>query len=301
MLNKLKKELNKEHQGFAGVTHWLIAILFFFLMWLTPINIAKQFISSISNNRMFTFIIFLAIGGASLLPDLDSSPLQEGGSIAIYQLGILGRALSLICIVISSVVWSVMHTEHDEKPPSQHRMLFHSPFIALVLFVINKFGYEASSTTAASLGWKSLPASVYVIIFIGAISVYLGSSIFFYKILNLIGKQRHTQFFSYIFMIIALWNMWKMPFSQLKLIGIAVSLGYLFHIIGDVFTKGSAPLFFPIPTPVKTKKGIGFRMWWKPYLMGGKFAIETGGTINIILNFVLTGANLFLGWYIFMK
>jgi hypothetical protein len=95
--------------------------------------------------------------------------------------------------------------------------------------------------------------------------------------------------------------MWNMPFKTLKLIGVAISLGYLFHIVGDVLTKGSSPIYFPIPTPTKTGKGIKFKFWCKPYILGGKFNITTGGAVNIILNFLLMGINLFLAWHLFIR
>lgn len=300
-MEKLKYILEEEHPGFNGITHWLLSLFFFSLLWLMPIGIAKNFVRAISNNWMFTFIIFLIIGGASLLPDLDSSPLQEGGSIAVYQLGFLGRLLSLMFITISGVVWNVMHTKYDKKPPSQHRMLFHSPFIALVIYLVNKFAYPNSSTTIASVGWKNLPFSVYLVVFLAMISIYLGASILFYKVLSLFNAQVHTQFFCYLFMGIGLFTMWKMPYSQLKLIGTTISLGYLLHIIGDVLTKGSAPLFFPVPIPSSISKNPKFTFWSKPYLFGSNFAIETGGAINIILDFVLTGLNIFFAWFIFIR
>lgn len=295
-----KKILIEEHAGFSGLTHWLIATLLFLLMWLAPIAFSKSYISAITQNWVFAFNIFLIIGGSALLADFDSSPLQQGGSFAIYQLGIFGQAISLVSITISSVVWNVVHTRYDEKPPSQHRMLFHTPFIAVCIFLMNWFSYPSSSKTAASFGFKSVPTSVYAIIILGAISVYLGASIFFYKVLSLFRKQKHTQIFCLLFMCFSIWSMWTMPLKSLKLIGTAISLGYLFHIIGDVPTKGSAPLFFPIPTPVKTSKGIRFRFWWKPNILG-KFSITTGGAVNIILNFVLIGVNLFLSWHLFIR
>ena len=166
-MKSIKELLKYEHAGFSGVTHWLIAICLFFLMWLAPISLSQQYINAISANRLFAFLVFLIIGGASLLPDLDSSPLQQGGSTAVYQLGFLGQFLSLGCITISGVVWSVLHTKNDKKPPSQHRMLFHSPFIALMIFLINQFGYPDSDATAASLGLQNISAGVLTVIILG--------------------------------------------------------------------------------------------------------------------------------------
>ena len=148
---------------------------------------------------------------------------------------------------------------------------------------------------------QNISAGVLTVIILGMISIYLGASMFFYKVLSLVGKQRMTQIFCWIFMLFGTWQMWIMPFSKLKLICTAIVLGYLFHILGDILSKGSAPLFFPIPTPVKTSKGLKFRFWWKPYLFDGKFNITTGGAVNVILNFVLIGIDIALAWFIFIK
>lgn len=291
--------LTSEHAGFSGLTHWLIAVLLFLCLWMLPTAWSQEFVASITTSGMFAFIIFMVVGGASLLPDLDSSPLQEGGSTAVYQLGVLGGVLSMVAIVISGTVWSVMHTKYDERPPSQHRMLFHAPICAVIIFTFNMFAYPASSTTPSSLGASGIPVSVWTIMVTACICIYLGGSIFFYKVLSLLGKQSMTQFFCLGFMVFGFFMMWGMEFSRLKLIGSAIALGYLFHILGDIITKGSAPFFFPIPTPTKTRKGIGWRLWWKPYPFDGRFHITTGGTLNIVLNFVLTAADIMLAWALF--
>ena len=301
MIKVLKERLKEEHAGFSGVTHWLIAVCLFFLMWLLPIAWSQNYVAEVGKSGLFAFIVFLVVGGASLLPDLDSSPLQEGGSTAVYQLGFLGQLLSLGCITISGVIWSVLHTSQDQKPPSQHRMLFHAPVVGLSVFLLNQFAYPASENCASDVGFNKIPFTVYMVLFLGAVSIYLGASMFFYRVLSLIHKQKHTQIFCWIFMLLGLWQMWTMPWYRLKLVGSGVALGYLFHILGDMFSKGSAPLFFPIPTPVKTGKGIKWRLWWKPYPFGGKFAIETGGAINTILNFLLIGVDLALAWFIFIR
>lgn len=293
---KFKNLLKEEHLGFQGLTHWLLSILFFFLMWLIPWSFANNYINEISTNKLFAIIVFFVIGGASLLPDLDSSPLQGGGSAAIYQLGILGEFLSVICITVSGVVYSIIHTKYDDKPKSQHRMLFHAPIIPIIIYIYVL--YFIPNNNSKLLNNINLDkAGIIFIVFFSGVSIYLGSNMLIYKLLKLIGKQSSTQFFCLFIMTLSVIYMFFMPFKQIKLIGKALALGYLFHIVSDIATKGSAPLFFPIPIPNKNGK---FRFWWKPYLFG-PFTITTGGIVNIILNFALFGINIFLAWFIFLK
>lgn len=295
--NNVLNFLNEEHDGFQGLTHWLISVLFFLLMWLIPWSFGNNFIASIRDSVGFTFLIFFVIGGGSLLPDLDSSTLQGGGSTAIYQLGILGEALSIAMITISGVIYSICHTRYDDKPKSQHRMLFHAPIIAILIYLFVLFSIP--NTNQRVLDNISVQnVGILILVFFAGVSIYLGSNMLIYKLLKLIGRQYQTQFICLGIMTISVFYMVTMPYSRLKLVGTALALGYLFHIIADVFTKGSAPLFFPIPVP--NKKGH-LRFWWHPYLISSKFTITTGSIVNIILNFVLMGLDIFLTWFIFIK
>lgn len=298
--NNFKELLLSKHLGFAGVTHWLIAILFFFLLWLIPTDISQQYISSISDKGyLFLFIIFLCIGGASLLPDLDSSPLQEGGSTAVYQLGVLGYLLSILFITISGVFYSVLHTKYDQKPKSQHRMLFHSPIVPIALFIYIHFFFTTSQNSISDmLKANELIYPCLMILFLSAISIYLGSSMLFYRIFKILKKQKYNQFTCLGMMILGTIYIATMPIEYIKLIGVSIALGYLFHIIGDMFSKGSSPLFFPIPVPAKLTKIKQLQFWKKPFV---PFAIETGGIANTILTFILGGMDLFLLWYIFIR
>lgn len=296
MIKSIKQLLKEEHAGFSGFTHWLIAIFLFFLMWLVPWSFANNYINAINSSITFSVLIFFVVGGASLLPDLDSSPLQGGGSTAIYQLGFLGNALSILCITISGVVYSIMHTRHDDKPKSQHRMLFHTFVIPICLEIYN-YMYIPDSETRLINNLNIDNVGIMVIVFFAAISVYLGGSMLFYKVLSLIGRQRSTQFYCWICMLLATWQILYMPYGQLKLICTALSLGYAFHILGDMITKGSAPAFFPIPIPGIKDRHLKF--WRKPYILGYNLSITTGGVVNIILNYILIGINIFLYWFIF--
>lgn len=290
----LKQILKEKHKGFAGMTHFLIAILLFFLMWLIPWDFCQNYINSIKSNVLFGIIIFLTIGGASLLPDLDCSPIEDGGSIAVYQLGILGQLLSVLCVTLSGIVFSLVHTKNDEKPKSQHRMLFHTGLIPVLIY-IGTIIYIPESLETLSGNFNKENTSIFILIIFASISVYLGASILFYKVLKIFGKQRYSQFLCLLVMVLSIVYMYFLPFYKLRLIGIAIALGYLFHILGDMITKGSSPLFFPIPLP---KKGH-LQLWRKPYILGS-FSITTGGIFNTILNFILIAIDCFLFYFLFL-
>lgn len=308
---KLKNILNEEHGGFQGLTHWLIAMFLFFCLWLLPTDYARSYIGAINSNKLFFFLIIFIIGGASLVPDLDSSPIQEGGSTAVYQLGFLGYWLSIAFITISGVVYSLFHTKYDAKPPSQHRMLFHAPIVPIGIFVYTVY----LSKSLTNLGYSNILQMIkeenttllfeytglIVMLFFCGVSVYLGANMLLYKLLKLFSKQRYTQFICLAIMVISVIYMLFMPIIQLELIFFSFSLGYLFHIIADVFSKGSCPLFFPIPLPYKGLNFKKLQLWRKPYFISSKFAITTGGALNTILNFAMMGLDFILVWMLFIK
>ena len=297
----MNKILNEEHYGFSGITHWLIAVCFFFLLWLIPIDFVKNYISIIQSNIVLFVMTFFIIGGASLLPDLDSSPLQEGGSTAVYQLGFLGYGLSILAITISQVVYTIFHTKYDQKPKSQHRMLFHTFFIPVVIFIYCMFILplpEGKIFDDLKDGISGSEYSILILIFFTGVSIYLGASMLIYKILKLFKKQKYTQFICLAIMIGCIsYILLVATNEQIKLIGASIAFGYFFHIIGDLFSKGSSPIFFPIPVPYKLSKITKVQFWKKPNI---PFALTTGGVANKILNFIMCAIDLLLFYILFI-
>lgn len=299
-MGKRVKRLNIwkcKHGGFSGITHWLFAILLFFILWTLPYEFPRQYVQSINTSIPFAIMIFFIMGGSALAPDLDSSPLQEGGSTAVYQLGALGYGLSIICITLSGVIHSIFHTKYDDRPESQHRMFFHTLIVPIALYLYGRWNIPKTTDTLMDhWGWDSLP--IILVVFLAAISVYLGSTMLIYKVLKLINKQKYTQWICLAIMAISVYFILNMEYYRLNIISTTIALGYASHVITDLFSQGSAPIFFPIPT-FKSKKMV---LWRKPYLLGNSsLAIRTGGLINIVLNFALMGINVFMFWNIFIK
>jgi hypothetical protein len=294
---RIGKILAEEHDGFSGFTHWLIAICLFFCMWLIPWEFSLSFIHALHGNIIFTILIFFVIGGASLLADLDSSPLQGGGSTAVYQLGFLGQFLSIIAITISGVVWQVLHTKYDDKPESQHRLLWHAAVVPVCIYLWVYFCIPDSNSIHMSDQLSLKNTGLCMLFFFTGVSVYLGANMLLYKLLRLVGRQHASQFVCFILLLLSMWYMYGMTMHQVRLVGFAVAFGYLFHILADLITKGSAPVFFPIPVP----KNGHLQLWRKPYILGYNLAITTGGAVNTILNFAFVIVDLGLFYILFVK
>lgn len=280
IVNNCRKQLNKimfkEMKGFSGVTHMLIATFLFQLIWILPIF--SMYISQVKAKDTVTIILFWGILiGASLLPDLDNNV-----STAKYQLGIIGRILSMFMVMVSSMVYSIFHTKND-KCKSQHRMLWHTLFIYMAELVIIYFFHPTNDYTILeivkskmSIMNNSAALIAILFFFLSCCSIYLfinficyyGGKIISWKVFNVIKIVLSLACFVFLGSRVSL--------GYLKFISYAVCIGSMFHNIGDLFSLGSVPVFFPVP--------IKKQLWLKPKL---PFQLETGGVANRVLNFVL--------------
>lgn len=133
MLNKITNFLNEERPGFSGFNHLMLTVMIFLLLLLIPLDPFSSFLKSMVTNPITGIIAFFIIAGAALLPDLDNLA-EDGGGLALWQLGFVGSVLSTIMVTISSIMTSIFKSKKDQLPPTQHRMFWHTWVIPLVLF-----------------------------------------------------------------------------------------------------------------------------------------------------------------------
>lgn len=286
------KILNSKIKGFSGITHILLALTFFFIMMLIPIDIMKEFVRLSKGDIKYFLSFMIVISGAALLPDLDNDESTAG-----YQLGIIGAIIRVFMKTTAYIVFSLYNLKNDKKPVSMHRLLWHAPIIPILSIV-----YFTVFMPVSNLSYKSLLTSAFynktmidfvinntsttIVVIAAYISCKLGSNVLLYwpmKILP-IGYRTRSLINTIIPMLVMIFIV-TIPITQLKYIGIAVALGYLFHILGDMVSQGSVPIHWPIPW--------SGRAWNKPAILG-PFQIATGGIVNTLLNFVLLGFNIIL-------
>lgn len=293
MINKINNNLNTKKSGFSGITHILIAITLTLVMIRFPFKLTQDFVSFITSNWILIISSFLIIIGASLLPDLDNDI-----STATVQLGIIGALIKTSMQTISYIVYAFTRLRNDDKAPqSMHRKLFHTPFVAFLLIALFYFGLEIESNSFLNIvrdislnkNWSeilSYPVTSICILLI-FISTWLGINTIMYwplKIVRISLLVKNKQIlFILIAMAITYYSM-TLPMTQLRYMGIAIGVGYLFHIIGDLFSEGSVPIIWPIPA-LWAKK-----FWYAPNILG-PFQIYTGGIVNKIINIGLLVLN----------
>lgn len=280
---KFNRFFTREVKGFAGITHMLIATVLFQIIWILPIFSSQT--SMIKEKGIVAVVLFWGIVlGASLMPDLDNTQSTAG-----YQLGLLGKVMSMFMMMTSGMIYSLFRTKKDHCK-SQHRMFWHTPFICIIGFVIVIFFTPKSDSTVFGCvqdivsnksfkidGMNFSGFSVILLLFILCVASF---HLFLNTVCYKLGKIFARDFFSIAKMVLtiacAVYLGFTMPIEYIKFMSYGVCIGNLFHNIGDLFSLGSIPLLFPIP--------IKGEIWHKPYF---PFQLETGGMANQILNFAL--------------
>ena len=293
------KLIIRKTRGFSGITHVLIAIMLLFLLLYLDIPFSIVYKSLFMNNWKFVIVAFFTIAGAALLPDLDSPR-----STARYQLKLLGTLLKTALTSLSYLTTSIFRMKNDWVPKTQHRCLFHTPFIGILIgflfwiFIPNSqvsylYIWRSAVETSDYSSMLVDNISIHICVFLAFCCIYLGVNILAYRILRIFPRTV-KRFLPFATTLLCFWLLLNFSFAEIKYIGVSISLGYLFHIFGDLFTEGSVPIIWPIPVPWKKQ------WWWRPRgIIFGR--IKTGGMINFILNYVLIAVNLFLGYIIFIK
>lgn len=300
----MERFLKIKHSGFMGKTHWLMSLAFFMALWHLPQSIPiigaglSQFMSQIkTGNYLFILLVFFVLGGASLIPDLDSSKLEGGDSTAGERLGFVGTLISLVMVALARVTWSVLHLPADDKPKSGHRLLWHTWLMGIIIFfwMLSVFP-NSSNNIMGTINIHNILTNLsqFMAVVVLGVSVYIGTNMLFYQVFKLIGMGRYTNIVSTVTFVGSIIALYILPFSQIRLLGITFAFGYIFHVTEDLLTQGSSPVAFPVPLMKQGK----FQLWFKGFIPFS-LLIQTGGIVNSIMDYVFIGIDLLLVWYTF--
>lgn len=298
--------LLSKRQGFSGVAHVEIAIGLLMLLFLIPVEPFTTYLKLVTNSPLIAVMAFLIIAGAALLPDLDNLK-KDGGSSASWDLGFLGTILSSVMVTVSSVFTSLFHTKKDIRPNTQHRFFWHTLLIPIVLWaciyylmpegnvrVIDTFNF--SSFLAF---FESASFMVCFILFLIGVSIYTGSLLLLRKITKLLPLNRllHIKnptvalLATILFVGICLFSM---TLTDLQFIAYCICLGYLFHLIGDMFADSGIPALFPITGLPPISK-----FWARQRFLPRLLTVKTGSVLESILKIVFLAADIILALVLF--
>lgn len=268
-------------KGLMATSHVLVSIVLLLLVMMIPLDFFQTYFTSLLDHPIkffFTLIIFI---GFTLIVDLDNHISKAG-----VELGILGNLVTLFMQSTSSVVWNVTKLRGDRPPLSQHRYLWHTPFIFGIFLTTFYFGITPSNTnifttlatdmkTKPILEVLSLNSVIVLFIFMAFCATLVGSTLVIVFLKKFIKIEK---WYKYLLSIIVMIYLLFVDLTTIREVAVVSVFGYIFHILGDSICDGGIPLLFPIP--------IGSQMWKRIKLL--PVTIKTGEKSNIIIDILAT-------------
>lgn len=242
--------------GFNGVTHLLIGVLIFGVVYALPLERfgpVQGYFEHITRDPKTVLISFLVIVGGSLFPDLDSPR-----STAEFRLGNTGKSISYFMKITGTAIWKLYHFRRDKSLSYKHRAIYHTPLIVVAMAILFSRGIPDTPVPfLQDLGVtyvKDLPvfllnhSVVFLVLFLAFVFIRLAIATLTYRAFKRVFKN---QFLSDMVSIalsapLAFWVS-EMSYNDIKHVSATVLVGYSSHLIGDLFTRGSIPLLYPIP------------------------------------------------------
>ena len=275
-------------KGFMGKTHALLSVMLMCICMLIPVNFFKETIWLLKDNLLFFLVGIIVLVGGALLPDLDNCQSSAGST-----LGFMGSICTIFMQSISSIVWTLCHGKGDRHPMTPHRYFWHTLLASFGILGMFIFGMETGdSTIIGCIKSETFPVFLQqhtvllFLIILVFMSVLCGSNMILYRLIKWFKLPKSL---NYIIPVLVLIYVFMIDFTHLRILGICVGLGYLFHILEDFFADGGCPLFFPIP--------IKRQMWHKCNFI---ITCQTGGLINTIIDIVILVIDICLIAFIFL-
>lgn len=298
--------LTSQREGFSGVAHVEIAIGILLLLFLIPVEPFTGYLRLVMASPIVAVMAFLIIAGAALLPDLDNLK-SEGGSSAAWDLGFLGTVLSSVMVTVSSVFTSLFHAKKDIRPDTQHRFFWHTLCIPIALFFCIHFFIPVSTVRVIdSFNFSSIEAffesasfMVCFVLFLIGISIYTGSLLLLRKLNKLLPIQSllhvKVSFISLVLMVISmLLCLFSFSLADLQFVAFCICLGYLFHLIGDMFADSGIPALFPLTGLPPFSK-----FWARQRFLPRLLTVKTGSVLESILKIVFLAVDVVLALILF--
>ena len=237
--------------GFMGPTHALSGVaVFFFIAAFAP-NIFIKLFGAI-NYPLYITALILVIGGA-LLPDFDNVK-----STAISVTGFVGQIISSAMRSSARVIYTLTRGKKDAPTADPHRMFWHTIVAAISVGFLVTLLIKSTSLIKFSVFGRPATLSILIVGFLLLVATQLTFAIFFKKSIKKISGGLGIVVSWVIGLVVTLALLSQIPATtNFQWVGIAISLGWIIHILGDTVTTAGTPLFFPL-------KHKGTRWWnWR--------------------------------------
>jgi hypothetical protein len=240
-------------------------------------------------------IAFVVICGGALLPDMDNLK-EDGGSSATWDLGVFGSIVSSIMVTVSSIVTSIFRGRGDNKPDTQHRYFWHTLLVPVVMFLLVCFCVPGGDTRVLDLvdprDLSSFDTSVIVLLFFVFVSAYVGLCLLLRKANKLPFVRVKASVVSLVLSVVIVAVLLFSDCNTLQVVGICLCLGYLFHLVGDLFADSGIPALFPFT-------GLLGKFWMRISLLPRALTVSTGSSVESLLKVVFTIVALLLAVVVF--
>ena len=263
-------------KGFMGKTHALLSIMLFCICMLIPVDFFQNTIGIMKEEILFFIVGIIVLVGGALLPDLDNAQSSAGST-----LGPMGSICTTFMQSISSIFWTLLHGRGDRMPPTQHRFFWHTLIVGSSIFCLFFFGIKTGEDTlfgsfkeAEDVGvWAQSNIVVLIFLLIIFVAILVGSNMVIGKI---IGKFRLPKILNYILPALAIVYTFIIDLTHLRILGMCIGMGYIFHPIEDCFADTGVPILWPLP--------IKGQLWKR---IKAPLTVQTGGLVNTILDIII--------------
>ena len=198
--------------------------------------------------------------GGALLPDLDLSgkvTTNQGGATVARTFGVASLFVSEVVEKFSLGVYTATKLRRDPRRDHGHRTFTHTlPFCALV-----GWGTTALATTYGK--W----AVVGIVFFMAGLALR--------GLFDEWAERAGWVIVTLASAFIAWFTAANLPGDRgYPLLGLAVGIGCVIHILGDMITKNGVPLLWPIPIR---------RRMWRMIGIPNSMAVKVGGKVEVVV------------------
>jgi membrane-bound metal-dependent hydrolase YbcI (DUF457 family) len=206
----------------------------------------------------------LVCAGGALLPDLDLSgrvTTNQGGATVARTFGVFSLFAAEVIEKVSLGVYTATKLSRDPRRTNGHRTLTHTlPFAALV-------GW-GTTTLAGHYGRWAVIGIVFLMVGLALRGLF-----------DSWAERAGWLIVSITSAVIAFVTVGNLPGNRgYPMLGFAVGVGCVVHLLGDLITKNGVPILWPIP--------LGRRMW-KMVGIPNSIAVKVGGPGEVIVLRVL--------------
>ena len=202
----------------------------------------------------------LVCAGGALLPDLDLSgrvTTNQGGATVARTFGVFSLFIAEVVEKISLGVYTATKLSKDPRRINGHRTLTHTlPFAALV-------GW-GTTTLAGHFGRWAVIGIVFFMAGLALRGLFDGWA-----------ERAGWLIVTIVSAVIAFFTVANLPGDRgYPMLGLAVGIGCVVHLLGDMITKNGVPILWPIP--------LNRRMWKMVGIPNG-IAVKVGGTGEVVV------------------